>query len=236
MIINLREAKSKLSQLVQRVAEGEEIVITVRGRPMARLTSVVPKETRASSREEWVAELRAAAESARKDPQKSTSQEFWDELRQERLWFMANAIYWDTSALLKLYASELDSGDYLRLLMHQPEDVAISFLHQVELYYAVCGKEARGEIGDGAAGRLFQLFEQHVSEGRYYSIPWGEDVVHEARQLLDASLHAEPPSLLRSLDGLHLGALRAAKLQAIVTADRRMRHAARLAAIDVIDP
>jgi prevent-host-death family protein len=85
MIINLREAKSKLSQLVQRVAEGEEIVITVRGRPMARLTSVVPKETRASSREEWVAELLAAAESARTDPQKSTSQEFWDELRREQM-------------------------------------------------------------------------------------------------------------------------------------------------------
>jgi hypothetical protein len=65
---------------------------------------------------------------------------------------------------------------------------------------------------------------------------WGDDVVHEARQLLDASFHAVNADLPRSLDGLHLGALRAVKLQAIVTADTRVRNAARLAAIDVIAP
>ena len=41
---------------------------------------------------------------------------------------MANAIYWDTSALIKLYAPEPDSSDYLRLLIQQPENLAISFL------------------------------------------------------------------------------------------------------------
>jgi predicted nucleic acid-binding protein len=45
---------------------------------------------------------------------------------------MTNAIYWDTSALLKLYAPEPDSSDYLRLLIQQSEDVAISFLHWVD--------------------------------------------------------------------------------------------------------
>lgn len=84
MIANLREAKSKLSQLVQLAADGEEIVITVRGRPTARLTGVVPKETQNHEREAWVAELSAAAEAARVGPRKSTLQQFWDELRQER--------------------------------------------------------------------------------------------------------------------------------------------------------
>ncbi len=74
---------------------------------------------------------------------------------------MANAIYWDTSALLKLYAPESDSSDYLRLLIQQPEDLAISFLHRVELYFALRGKESRGEIAAGSVARLFQLFEQH---------------------------------------------------------------------------
>jgi uncharacterized protein len=149
---------------------------------------------------------------------------------------MPNAIYWDTSALIKLYAPELDSSDYLRLLIQRPEDVAISFLHRVELYYALHGKESRGEMAGGAANRLFQLFEQHVSAGRYYAIPWGEDVAFEARQLLDVSWNATPPAMLRSLDGLHFGALRAARLQSIVTADMKMRHAARIAAIGVIEP
>ena len=149
---------------------------------------------------------------------------------------MANAIYWDTSALLKLYTAESDSSDYLRLLIQQPEDLAISFLHRVELYFALRGKESRGEIAGGSAAQLFQLFEQHVSAGRYYLIPWGDDVALEARNLLDASLNAAPPVMLRSLDGLHLGALRAEKIQSEVTADTRMRDAAHIAAIGVIEP
>lgn len=149
---------------------------------------------------------------------------------------MANAIYWDTSALIKLYAPEPDSSDYLRLLIQQPEDLAISFLHRIELYFALRGKELRGEIATGSATQLFQLFEQHVSAGHYYMIPWGDDVVLEARHLLDTSLSAASPVMLRSLDGLHLGALRAAKIQSVVTADQRMRDAAQIAGIGVIAP
>ena len=84
MITNLREAKSNLSQLVQRAANGEEIVITVRGRPTARLTSIVATEGQSHEREAWAAELAAAAEAARVGPRKPTSQRFWDELRGER--------------------------------------------------------------------------------------------------------------------------------------------------------
>ena len=149
---------------------------------------------------------------------------------------MATAIYWDTSALIKLYAPEADSSVYLRHLIEQPEDLAISFLHRVELYFALCGKESRGEITGGSAQRLFHLFEQHLRTGRYYLIPWGADVALEARQLLDASLNGTPPVMLRSLDGLHLGAMRAAKLHSVVTADTRMRAAAQSAGIAVIDP
>jgi predicted nucleic acid-binding protein len=149
---------------------------------------------------------------------------------------MANAIYWDTSALIKLYVPEPDSSDYLRLLIQQPESLAISFLHRVELYFALCGKESRGEIAGGSAKCLFQLFEQHVRVGRYYLIPWGEDVASESRQLLDESMSATPSVMLRALDGLHLGALRAAKIQSVVTADMSMRDAARIAGIGIIEP
>ena len=85
MITNLREAKSNLSQLVQRAASGEEIVITVRGRPTARLTGVVATEGQSCEREAWAAELSATAEAARVGPRTATSQQFWDELRDERL-------------------------------------------------------------------------------------------------------------------------------------------------------
>jgi prevent-host-death family protein len=45
--VNLYEAKTNLSQLVERAAGGEEIVIAKAGRPLARL---VPLATRTSPR------------------------------------------------------------------------------------------------------------------------------------------------------------------------------------------
>jgi prevent-host-death family protein len=84
MITNLREAKSNLSQFVQLAAEGEDIVITVRGRPTARLTCVVPKVPHGVARKEWADELSAAAEAARVGQRETTKQTYWDELREER--------------------------------------------------------------------------------------------------------------------------------------------------------
>jgi prevent-host-death family protein len=42
--VNLYEAKTQLSSLVERAAKGEEIVIAKAGKPMARLTAVVDEE------------------------------------------------------------------------------------------------------------------------------------------------------------------------------------------------
>jgi prevent-host-death family protein len=41
--VNLYEAKTHLSVLVDRVAKGEEIVIAKAGKPMAKLVALVPK-------------------------------------------------------------------------------------------------------------------------------------------------------------------------------------------------
>lgn len=47
MEINIYAAKSQLSQLIRRVADGEEVVITRNGEPVARLVPVVrPVTTR----------------------------------------------------------------------------------------------------------------------------------------------------------------------------------------------
>ena len=64
---------------------------------------------------------------------------------------MADAVYWDTSALIKVYAIEADSTDYRQLLLGQSEAIALSYLHRVELYYGLSGKEQRGEIKPGSA-------------------------------------------------------------------------------------
>ncbi len=46
MTVGLFEAKQKLSELVERAAQGEEIVITCRGKERARLVGSTPKGKR----------------------------------------------------------------------------------------------------------------------------------------------------------------------------------------------
>jgi prevent-host-death family protein len=48
---NLYEAKTQLSSLVERAANGEEIIIAKAGKPMARLTPVVQKSGKGESKE-----------------------------------------------------------------------------------------------------------------------------------------------------------------------------------------
>lgn len=45
------EAKNKLSALLERVERGEEIMITRRGKPVAKLVPAVPKSSHAAARE-----------------------------------------------------------------------------------------------------------------------------------------------------------------------------------------
>ncbi len=149
---------------------------------------------------------------------------------------MTNAIYWDTSALVKLYAAEPDSADYRKLMLAQREEIAVSFLHRVELCFALHGKEVRGEIAAGAADSLHRSFKRHLEEGRYLEVPWGEDVAAEARVALEDVLGAVPPAILRSLDGLHLGAARAARITRLVTTDLRMSQAAAVLGFQCLKP
>jgi prevent-host-death family protein len=44
--VNVHEAKTHLSQLLVRVAQGEEIIIARAGKPVARLVPVEPKSPR----------------------------------------------------------------------------------------------------------------------------------------------------------------------------------------------
>lgn len=45
-ILNVTEAKSRLSELIQRAARGEEIILARNGQPQARLVALAPKQVR----------------------------------------------------------------------------------------------------------------------------------------------------------------------------------------------
>ncbi|MEO6597600.1 MAG: type II toxin-antitoxin system Phd/YefM family antitoxin [Planctomycetota bacterium] len=51
-VVNTHEAKTNLSQLLERVAKGEEIVIAKAGKPVARLTAWFP-DTRPRKGGQW---------------------------------------------------------------------------------------------------------------------------------------------------------------------------------------
>ncbi len=55
MITSLRETKTRLSEFVQLAQKGEDIIITVHGKPKARLTAI--QDPQALDRKAWADEL-----------------------------------------------------------------------------------------------------------------------------------------------------------------------------------
>ena len=61
MMVNVHEAKTHLSRLLERVAAGEEVIIGKAGRPVARLVPYV-EETRPRVPGRWRDRVRVAAD------------------------------------------------------------------------------------------------------------------------------------------------------------------------------
>jgi len=145
-------------------------------------------------------------------------------------------IYWDTSALLKTYAEETDSPAFRRLLIEQANAVAISPLHRTEMFFALHLKEQRGEIEPGYATGLAAQFDVDVASRRYRLLPESAAAERESRRLLVKCLAQPVPVMLRTLDGLHLGAALAARCRGLVTGDKRMKDGAAVAGLPVFAP
>ena len=58
--VGMHEAKTKLSQLVERAESGEDVVITRNGTPVARLTPVASSSSLATVRGAWRGRVRIA--------------------------------------------------------------------------------------------------------------------------------------------------------------------------------
>ncbi len=84
MQITLREGKAKLSELVERASGGEEVVITVRGHPKARLCPM-DTEPRFSGKD-FVRELESVQSCYRvRGKDSPASEKVVSELREDRL-------------------------------------------------------------------------------------------------------------------------------------------------------
>ena len=83
MIRSLRESKAKLSELVNRASRGEDVLITVRGKVKARLTSAVP-ETGQADMQRWADELEQLHTSVATQSHKLTTETILSEDRSDR--------------------------------------------------------------------------------------------------------------------------------------------------------
>jgi prevent-host-death family protein len=87
MITTLRESKAKLSELVERASQGEDILITVRGKVKAKLTQA-PQQKKLDMKA-WAKELEQRQKihseaKTKKSKSVMTTQDILDELREDR--------------------------------------------------------------------------------------------------------------------------------------------------------
>lgn len=83
MTATLEQLQSDLLGLVNRVQQGEEVVITSQGLPVARL-SAVPRSAPSPNRQAWLARLRQLRASTAPGKSSPTTEEILDDLRSPR--------------------------------------------------------------------------------------------------------------------------------------------------------
>lgn len=126
--------------------------------------------------------------------------------------------YWDTSALLKLYLEEKDSGLFLSL--------ATAFIGKHEARTAFHRKECEGGLKEGSATLLYEAFLRDLKRKRLGLVPESRELEDQFGQVLEFCMTASPPIFIRTNDALHLAAARVAGEIDFVSADIRQRFAA----------
>jgi prevent-host-death family protein len=82
MVKTLRESKAKLSELVERASQGEDVLITVRGKVKAKLTKVSEGSKR--DKKAWLEQLKDLQRQQSTGQTTMTTEDILNELREER--------------------------------------------------------------------------------------------------------------------------------------------------------
>ncbi len=142
--------------------------------------------------------------------------------------------YWDTSALIKLYAPEPDSPYFLTLLAQAQHPPFSSDIVRAEVLCTLYRKEHAGDLKRGAAATLFARFASDTAAGRLVLIPNSADVTAEAERLVKRAYSQAQPLLIRSLDAIHVASALAARSTTLVATDARLRNVAVLMGLKVL--
>ena len=137
--------------------------------------------------------------------------------------------YWDTSALLKLYVPEDDSGYFLDWIVSSGQPIVSSAIVAVEMACAVYRKESVGDLKGGGALAAYQRFLGDCREGRIVLVPYGEQVFTAAEEIVRLAFRRAQPVMVRSLDAIHVASAVTARARVMVATDARLRQVAAMA-------
>jgi uncharacterized protein len=133
------------------------------------------------------------------------------------------SVYVDTSALAKWYVNEAQSEE-VEAYIREACPVSISLLTKVEMRSLMARRRRECQIDAETQAKILATFQGDIASGHLVLVPHTVESFLVAEALLGA--HPEIP--LVTLDALHLGVMRAAGLDELVTADRVMARAAGL--------
>lgn len=136
--------------------------------------------------------------------------------------------YWDSSALLKLFAVESDSAVFREHVRRDGDMLVTSELTRLELWSALRRKESEGEIDHGGAKARLANFDLGSAQACWRFVIFTDAVRVEFERIIEKCCSQRPPIFVRTLDALHLASARVTAETEIVATDRRLRDAAAL--------
>src|SRR2546421_470022 len=126
--------------------------------------------------------------------------------------------YWDSSALLKLYANEADSAVFEAFAAQANSNPVIGRIGFYEMATALHRKEFGGALTTGAAQTLHSRLVQDSADGSVRVVEFSTEVEKYFRDVLIQCFSRNPPLAIRTLDALHLGfALAAGESEVVAT-------------------
>src|ERR1700716_2973614 len=113
-------------------------------------------------------------------------------------------VFWDTSALLKLYVAEPDSSAFTTLAKREgPLTISAWTTHEV-----LCGlhrKELLHDLKAGGAEAIYQRLLQQIAAGTLHVITYTAMVAQRTNEVIRGCYDAPKPVAIRSLDAMQLG-------------------------------
>jgi predicted nucleic acid-binding protein len=143
-------------------------------------------------------------------------------------------MYWDTSALLKIYIPESDSGYFLDFIARADQPVLTSVIAGVEVCCALNRKEQAGDIRRTDAEHAMKRFTKDCAEGRIHLLSCGDKMVIRARELVELARTRRRPVMIRSLDAIHVASALSIRAAGIVTTDICMRDVAGMVSLKIL--